>query len=132
MEEVVYGIINERRRSGEQKPDLLGMLMEAKGEETGEGMPNRQLRDEVLTLMVAGHETTSVLLSWLFFLLDRHPKVRERLEAEVEQVLAGRTPTFDASRSSTRRCVYAPRPTFSPIGYSRPTQFAGTSSKKWG
>lgn len=95
MEEVVYGIIDERRRSGEQKADLLGMLMEARDEETGEGMSVRQLRDEVLTLMVAGHETTSVLLSWLFYFLDRHPEVRERLEAEVDSVLSGRTPIFE-------------------------------------
>ncbi len=95
LEEAVYGIIDERRRSGTQKADLLGMLMEAKDEETGEGMSDRQLRDEVLTLMVAGHETTSVLLSWLFFFLDSHPEVRERLESEVDQVLAGYTPTFD-------------------------------------
>ena len=95
LEEVVYGIIDERRQGGEQKSDLLGMLMEARDEDTGEGMSNRQLRDEVLTLMVAGHETTSVLLSWLFFFIDRHPEVRERLEAEVDRVLAGRTPAFE-------------------------------------
>lgn len=95
MEDVVYTIINERRRSGTQKADLLGMLMESQDEETGEGMSDRQLRDEVLTLMVAGHETTSVLLTWLFFLIDRHPKVRERLEAEVDEVLCGRAPTFN-------------------------------------
>jgi len=95
LEDVVYGIINERRRRGEQKADLLGMLMEARDEETGAGMSDRQLRDEVLTLMVAGHETTSVLLSWLFFFLDRNPEVRERLEAEVDDVLDGRTPTFE-------------------------------------
>jgi len=95
MEDVVYGIINERRRSGTQKDDLLGMLMEAQDEETGQGMGDRQLRDEVLTLMVAGHETTSVLMTWLLFLIDRHPEVREKLEAELDTVLAGRTPTFD-------------------------------------
>lgn len=95
LEEVVYGIIDERRRVGEQKADLLGMLMDARDEASGEGMSDRQLRDEVLTLMVAGHETTSVLLSWLFFLLDRHPQVRERLEAEVDQALGGNAPTFD-------------------------------------
>ncbi len=95
LEDVVYGVINERRRSGEQKADLLGMLMEARDEETGDGMSDRQLRDEVLTLMVAGHETTSVLLSWLFYFLDRNPEVQERLEAEVDRVLSGRTPTFE-------------------------------------
>ena len=95
MEEVVYGIIQERRQAGEQKADLLGMLMEAQDETSGERMSDRQLRDEVLTLMIAGHETTSVLLAWLFFLVDRHPEVQARLEEEVDRVLAGRAPSMD-------------------------------------
>lgn len=94
LENVVYGIIDERRSSGEQKPDLLGMLMEAQNED-GAGMSDQQLRDEVLTLMVAGHETTSVLLAWLFYFLDRHPDVLAQMEEEVERVLAGRAPGFD-------------------------------------
>jgi len=58
-------------------------------------MSDRQLRDEVLTLMIVGHETTSVLLAWLFFLVDRHPEVQARLEEEVDRVLAGRAPSMD-------------------------------------
>jgi cytochrome P450 len=97
LSEVVNNIITERRQSGQQKDDLLGMLMEARDEETGEGMTDRQLRDEVMTIMLAGHETTAVALSWVFYLLSQHPAVREKLERELVDVLGGgharRTPT---------------------------------------
>lgn len=92
MDEIVYGFINQRReeqRKGEAvRHDLLSMLMEATDEETGEGMSNIQLRDEVMTLFTAGHETTVVALSWIIFLLGQHPKVYKKLQAEVDAVLA--------------------------------------------
>lgn len=87
LDNVVQTIIAERRQSGEQKDDLLGMLMAARDEETGEGMDDRQLRDEVMTIMLAGHETTAVALSWVFYLLSQHPAVRTRLEQELADVL---------------------------------------------
>jgi cytochrome P450 len=73
--------------------DLLGMLLAARDEETGEGMSDTQLRDEVLTLFVAGHETTATTLAWAWSLLAAHPEVEQRLHAEVDTVLGGRTPT---------------------------------------
>lgn len=94
LDEVVQKIINERRTSGQQKDDLLGMLMEARDEETGEAMTDQQLRDEVMTIMLAGHETTAVNLAWTFYLLSQHPPVRQRLEAELAEVLNGRVPTM--------------------------------------
>jgi cytochrome P450 len=94
LDNIVHKIIAERRQSGAQKDDLLGMLMAARDEETGEGMDDQQLRDEVMTIMLAGHETTAVALSWVFYLLSQHPAVRTRMEQELADVLGGRTPTF--------------------------------------
>jgi cytochrome P450 len=92
VDQVVYQIIQERRSSGEQIDDLLGMLMDAKDEDTGEAMTDRQLRDEVITVFVAGHETTAVLLAWLFHALAQHAAAQEQLYAEVDQALNGRLP----------------------------------------
>lgn len=98
LDRVVNDIIDERRRlrrnGAGQTNDLLDLLMDARDEETGKGMDDRQLRDEVMTLMLAGHETTSNALTWTLYLLSEHPAVREELEQEVDRVLAGRTPTF--------------------------------------
>lgn len=95
VDEVVYGFINERRASGADGDDLLGMLMSARDEETGEAMTDEQLRDEVLTIFVAGHETTAVLLAWVCYLLALHPEAAERMYAEVDQVLGQRLPTLE-------------------------------------
>jgi cytochrome P450 len=85
LDEVVYGIIRERR-PGEDRGDLLSMLLLAR-DEHGVGMPERQIRDEVMTLLLAGHETTALALSWAFLQLDRNPEARERLAAELSTVL---------------------------------------------
>jgi cytochrome P450 len=92
IDEVMVTIIEQRRREGEEHDDLLGMLMGAHDEETGQGMSDKQLRDELITMFVAGHETTAVLMSWVFFLLSVHPEVESALHAELAQVLGGRTP----------------------------------------
>jgi cytochrome P450 len=90
LDTVVLELIERRRRSGGSQNDLLSMLVESRDAETGEGMTDRQLRDEVMTLMLAGHETTSVALSWAFSFLSRHPAVRRTLEDELKAVLGGR------------------------------------------
>ncbi len=95
LTQVVNGIIQERRQSGLETEDLLGMLMSARDEETGEGMSDQQLHDEVMTIMLAGHETTAVALAWTFYLLSEHPTVLEELETEVDGVLNGRLPTIE-------------------------------------
>jgi cytochrome P450 len=87
---VVEQIIRERRRRRETHSDLLEMLLEARDEETGEGMADQQVRDEVLTLLLAGHETTANALSWTLSLLAQHPHVEARLLEEYQQVLNGR------------------------------------------
>jgi cytochrome P450 len=95
IDNAVYGIISERRESGVKQNDLLQMLLDARDEETGQGMSDKQLRDEVLTIFLAGHETTASLLSWTFYLLGQHPEMEERLRSEVTGVLDGRTPELD-------------------------------------
>ena len=95
LNEVVDSIIEERRaRPDGGEDDLLGLLMAARDEETGQGMDDQQLRDEVMTIMLAGHETTAVALSWTFYLLAQEPGVRRKLEAELAEVLGGRAPTM--------------------------------------
>ena len=91
LDDVVYGIVRERR-PGEDRGDLLSMLLLARDED-GNAMSERQVRDEVMTLLLAGHETTALALSWAFLLLDRNPEVRDRLEAELGAVLADRVPS---------------------------------------
>jgi cytochrome P450 len=95
MDEAIYQLIGSRRQQTEQTEDLLSMLMEARDEETGRQMDDKLLRDEVATLMLAGHETTANALSWTLMLLAQHPEVRQKLEAELKQVLQGRLPTVE-------------------------------------
>ena len=92
MFEVVDGVIAARRASGGDGADLLSMLMSATDEDRGERMTDGQLRDEVVTMVLAGHETTAVALSWAWALLAQHPAVRARLDEELGRVLAGRPP----------------------------------------
>ena len=94
LDAVLSGLLAERRRSTVQHDDLLGMLLEARDEETGEAMTDAQLRDEAVTIFSAGHETTSNALAWTFLLLARHPAEAARLYEEVDRALGGRTPTL--------------------------------------
>ena len=95
LDTVVHQIISDRHADNKDHGDLLSMLMLARDEETGAAMTDRQLRDEVMTLLLAGHETTAVALSWVLYLLARHPDVARRLEAEIDDVLAGRTVSME-------------------------------------
>ena len=88
----VNRIIAERRADGRDHDDLLSMFMQAEDAETGEKMTDRQLRDEVVTMFIAGHETTATALVWTFYALHCHREVEERLHAEVDGVLDGRPP----------------------------------------
>ena len=93
---IIYGIIQEHRESGKDAGDLLSMLMMA-ADEQGDGtrMNDKQLRDEAMTLFLAGHETTAVALTWTWYLLSQHPEVAAKLREELETVLSGRVPVFD-------------------------------------
>ena len=93
LDRIVHGIIRERRRKDEHPHDLLAMLMDVQDEETGERMTDSQLRDEVITMFLAGHETTATALSWTFYLLSLHPQVMRAVQREVDEVLGERPPT---------------------------------------
>jgi cytochrome P450 len=88
----VYRLIEARRAAGDPGDDLLGMLLTAQDEETGERMTDEQLRDELVTMFLAGHETTAIALSWSILLLSLNPAARRKLQDEVDTVLAGRVP----------------------------------------
>ena len=97
LDRVVYGII-ARRRAGEQRDDLLGTLLAARDDD-GAGMSDSQLRDEVMTLFLAGHETTSLALAHALYLLSKHPVIDRRLHEETASALQGRIPTADDLRA---------------------------------
>lgn len=94
LDDVVYGMIAQRRSSGEAGNDLLGLLLEVQDEDTGERMSDKQLRDEAMTIFLAGHETTANALAWTWYLLSKHPDVLRTLHAELCEVLGGRVPTL--------------------------------------
>jgi cytochrome P450 len=94
IESILYRIIAERRASGRDTGDLLSMLLAAQDED-GSRMTDKQLRDETITLFLAGHETTASTLSWAWWLLAQNPTVEARLHAELDTVLGERVPTLD-------------------------------------
>jgi len=96
LDSIIYRIIDERRRSGEDRGDLLSMLLRAQDEEGDGGqMTDLQLRDEAITIFLAGHETTANTLTWTWYLLSEHPDIEQRLHRELDSVLAGRLPTAE-------------------------------------
>ncbi|MDQ3713469.1 MAG: cytochrome P450 [Acidobacteriota bacterium] len=96
LDAVIYEIINERRKSGEVKDDLLSMLLMAQDEDDGGGMTDRQVRDECLTLFLAGHETTANALAWTFYCLSQNPESETKLHEEFDRVLPnGQVPTVE-------------------------------------
>ena len=95
LREVVARVIAERRKHPEDRGDLLSMFMLARDEETGEQMDDAHLENEVLTMMLAGHETTATALSWAWALLEQNPGPEQLLHAEVDSVLGGRLPTAE-------------------------------------
>lgn len=95
LDGIVHGIIEGRRSSGEQRDDVLGTLMAATDESGTERMDDQQLRDEVMTLFMAGHETIATAMSWTFLLLHQHPEVTARVRDDLASVLGGRTPVID-------------------------------------
>ena len=92
LDKVIYEIIRRRRTSGQTSGDLLSVLLRAQDDE-GLGMTDRQLHDEIMTLFLAGHETTANALSWTWLLLGQNPGVEEKLIEELRRVLSGRSPT---------------------------------------
>jgi cytochrome P450 len=93
LDDLIYKIIDERRKSGEDAGDLLSTLLMAQDEETGGAMTDRQVRDECLTLFLAGHETTANALVWTFYLLSQNPKAEAKFHAEIDEVLGANAVT---------------------------------------
>jgi cytochrome P450 len=94
LDAIVYRFIAERRKSTADRHDLLSLLLEAQDED-GSRMDDKQLRDEAMTLFLAGHETTALTLTWTWYLLATHPQVEEKLLAEVNSVLGERPPSVE-------------------------------------
>ncbi|WP_078427344.1 cytochrome P450 [Alkalihalobacterium alkalinitrilicum] len=90
LEQVLGNIIEQRKKSGEKLDDLLGMLMEARSEVDGLGMSDKQLKDELMTIFLAGHETTANALTWCLFLLTQNPHVVKKLNEEIDLVIGDR------------------------------------------
>jgi cytochrome P450 len=93
MDAMVYRMIQQRRSSGRPHNDLLTLLLEAR-DERGDRMNDQQIRDEVMNILLAGHETTALALVWTWYLLAKNPEVENRLHAELDRVLSGRSPEF--------------------------------------
>jgi cytochrome P450 len=91
LDRLVKRVLAERRARPGDRGDLLSMLMAARDDD-GKPMSDRQLRDELITLFLAGHETTAIALSWTVFLLARNPSVEERLSREIDEAVGGRLP----------------------------------------
>ncbi len=94
IQQAVMAMIEERRRSGEDKGDLLSMLLLSQDEDSGQGMDDQQVFDEAMTLFIAGHETTANALTWALVLLAQNPNVEARLMEEIHGVLDQRLPTM--------------------------------------
>jgi cytochrome P450 len=106
LDEILYRLIKQGRTSGSEKNNLLSLLLHARDEDDGSHMTDKQVRDEAMTLFLAGHETTALALSWTWYLLAQHPEAEARLAAEVESVLRGRLPTVtDLPQLRYAECV---------------------------
>ncbi|MBI4576843.1 MAG: cytochrome P450 [Planctomycetes bacterium] len=109
LDRTIHRVIDEGRRGGEERGDLLSILLRARDEEgDGRGMSEEQLRDEAMTVFLAGHGTIAHALTWTWHLLSMHPEAQGRLHAELDRVLGGRVPTpEDADRLDFTRRVFA-------------------------
>jgi len=94
LQGAVDHVISQRRRNPSDSADLLSMLLSARDEDTGEAMTDEQLRVEVMTFLLAGQETTSLALTWTWYLLSQHADAQRRLEDEIDAVLNGRPPEY--------------------------------------
>jgi cytochrome P450 len=95
LDRIIFNLVEDRRRSGVDRGDLLSMLLLAQDEEGDGGqMTDQQLRDELMTIFLAGHETTANALTWTWYLLSRHPEIEAKLHEELSRVLGSRTPGF--------------------------------------
>ena len=117
LDRMIYGIIAARRATQNGPDDLLGLLLAARDEETGEGMTDRQLRDELITFFTAGHETTALALTWTLYLLSRHPGIEHALHDEVDRTQGEGKTTFVGveALSYTRMVIQEAMRLFPPV-----------------
>jgi cytochrome P450 len=95
LDAVIDRLVRREAAAGSETKDLLARLLQARDAETGRPMDPRELRDQVVTIFMAGHETTAQALTWTWYLLSQHPAEEARFHAELEQVLGGRAPRFE-------------------------------------
>ena len=122
LRDVMTTVIKQHEVGGDGTIDLITLLQSAKDTETGLGLTDQELHDEVMTIFMAGHETTGNGMAWALYAVGEHPEVRERLEAEVDEVLGGRTPTLDdlSNLTYTKMVVDEVLRMYPPIwGYTR-------------
>jgi cytochrome P450 len=93
LDAIIYAMIGERRSKARDRGDLVSMLLLAQDDEDGSKMTDQQVRDEAMTVLLAGHETTANALTWTWYLLNRTPDAEAKMYAEVDRVLRGRLPT---------------------------------------
>ena len=110
-------VIDGYRRVGADHGDLISILMRARDDDTGAGMTNEQLRDEATTLVIAGSETTGNTIAWACYLLARHPRIQDRLQQEVDLVLAGADPDYEtlSALPFTRAVITETLRLYSPV-----------------
>jgi cytochrome P450 len=137
LDGMLHTLIQTRRASSERRDDLLSVLLAAVDEDSGHSVSNQQLRDEMMTLFLAGHETTANALTWTWYLLSRHPEIETKLLEELDRVLGGRQPELTDCRScpiprwSYGRlfaCIHQP-PVW-PASRSRTSPLGGTTCPK--
>jgi cytochrome P450 len=122
LRDVMHKVIREHEVGGNGTIDLITLLQSAKDTETGRGLTDQELHDEVMTIFMAGHETTGNGMAWTLYAVAEHHEVRERLEAEVDEVLGGRPPTLEdlANLPYTKMVVDESLRVYPPIwGYTR-------------
>ena len=95
LERFIFRVVDERRRMQTDNGHLVSLLLWARDEETGESMNDRQIRDELMTVLQAGHDTVSDAIAWTWYLMAKHPDVRQRVEREVDSTLGGQPPRFE-------------------------------------
>lgn len=106
LEQFIFRVVKERRRTQTDNGDLVSLLLWARDEETGQPMSDRQIRDELMTMLQAGHDTVSDAVAWTWFLMAKHLDVRDRVEQEVDSVLGGQPPRLeDLARLAYTDCV---------------------------
>jgi len=95
LEQFIFRVVEQRRRTQTDNGDLVSLLLWARDEETGQSMSDRQIRDELMTMLQAGHDTVSDAISWTWYLMAKHPDVRQKVEREVDSTLGGRPTRFE-------------------------------------